>query len=130
MYKAIQYILICVAMGIFISTAPAQDAFDKAVAQIKDLEAKLEQNRERVEQKTVEFRISITRPLAKMPLNNGKGSTWHKTQRLFSIESKVVGCQSKNGLRICQDDTTRNVFHRLGGYGSWVICFDIHMHTL
>jgi len=56
MYKAIQYILICVAMGIFISTAPAQDAFDKAVAQIKDLEAKLEQNRERVEQKTVEFR--------------------------------------------------------------------------
>ena len=56
MYKAIQYILICVVMGIFISTAPAQDAFDKAVAQIKTLETKLDQNRKRVEQKTTEFR--------------------------------------------------------------------------
>ncbi|MCY4552919.1 MAG: SUMF1/EgtB/PvdO family nonheme iron enzyme [Candidatus Poribacteria bacterium] len=56
MHKAIQYILICVAMGIFISTAPAQDAFDKTVAQIKALETKLEQNRKRVEQETTEFR--------------------------------------------------------------------------
>lgn len=56
MHKAIQYILIFLTIGIFISTAPAQDAFDKTVAQIKDLETKLEQNRKLVEQKTAEFR--------------------------------------------------------------------------
>lgn len=56
MQKAIQYLLIFVVMGLIISTAPAQDAFDKAVAQIKALETKLEQNRKLVVQKTAEFR--------------------------------------------------------------------------
>ena len=55
MYKAIQYVLICVAMGIFISISHAQDAFDKTVAQLKALDTKLERNRKLVEQKTVEF---------------------------------------------------------------------------
>ena len=35
MHKAIQYILVFVAMGVLVLTALAQDAFDKTVAQIK-----------------------------------------------------------------------------------------------
>ena len=56
MHKVIQYLLIFVAMGILISTALAQGAFEKTVDQIKALEARLEQNRKLVEQKTDEFR--------------------------------------------------------------------------
>lgn len=56
MRKVIQYFLIFVVLGILISTAPAQDTFDKIVVQIKALEANLEQNRKLVEQKTTEFR--------------------------------------------------------------------------
>ena len=56
MHKAIQYLLVFVAMETLISTAPAQDAFDKTVAQIKALETKLEQNRKRVAMETAEFR--------------------------------------------------------------------------
>ena len=56
MPKVIQFLLVFVAMGILISTVPAQDAFDKTVAQIKALETKLEQNRKRVEQETADFR--------------------------------------------------------------------------
>lgn len=56
MHKAILYILIWVVIGILVSTASAQDAFEKVVAQIKDLETKLEQNRKLVDQKTREFR--------------------------------------------------------------------------
>ena len=56
MRKLTQYLLIFVAMGVLISTVRAQDAFDKTVVQIKALEAKLEQNRKLVEQKTDEFR--------------------------------------------------------------------------
>ena len=56
MHKIIQYLLVFVVMATLISTAPAQDAFDKTVTQIKALEAKLEQNRKRVDQKTAEFR--------------------------------------------------------------------------
>ena len=56
MNKAIRYLLVFIAMGIFVSISHAQDAFDKTVEQIKALEAKLEQNRKRVEQETSEFR--------------------------------------------------------------------------
>ncbi len=56
MHKAIQYLLVFVAMGILISTAPAQDAFDKVITQIKALETKLDQNRKRVAMETAEFR--------------------------------------------------------------------------
>lgn len=56
MPKVIQFLLVFVAMGILISTVPAQDAFDKTVAQIKALETELEQNRKRVEQETADFR--------------------------------------------------------------------------
>ncbi|RKU23098.1 hypothetical protein C6503_03165 [Candidatus Poribacteria bacterium] len=56
MRKVIQYLLIFVVLGILISTASAQDTFDKIVVQIKALEANLEQNRKLVEQKTTEFR--------------------------------------------------------------------------
>ena len=56
MHKAFQYLFVCVVMGTLISTAPAQDTFDKTVEEIKALESKLEQNRKLVDQKIDEFR--------------------------------------------------------------------------
>ena len=65
MCKAIQYNLIFVIMFIFVAVSIGQDAFDQTVAQIKALETKLEENRQRVkrtkeqgESKIAEFRKS------------------------------------------------------------------------
>ena len=49
MCRVIQYILAFVTMFIFIAVAIGQDAFDQTVAQIKALETKLEESRQRVE---------------------------------------------------------------------------------
>ncbi len=65
MCRAIQYGLIFVIMFIFVAASIGQDAFDQRVAQIKALETKLEENRQRVEKareqgelEIVEFRKS------------------------------------------------------------------------
>ncbi|MDE0635745.1 MAG: hypothetical protein OXI43_07835, partial [Candidatus Poribacteria bacterium] len=65
MCKAIQYSLIFFIMFIFVAVSIGQDAFDQTVAQIKALEIKLEENRQRVEKtreqgesKIAEFRKS------------------------------------------------------------------------
>ena len=56
MHKPFNIFLVFVAMGILISTAPAQNSFDTVVKLIKVLETQLERNRKRVEQETSEFR--------------------------------------------------------------------------
>ena len=65
MCKAIQYGLVFVIMFIFVAVSIGQDAFDQTVAQIKALETKLEENRQRVvrtreqgESEIAEFRKS------------------------------------------------------------------------
>ena len=49
MCKTIQYNLIFLIMFIFVAVSIGQDAFDQTVVQIKALETKLEENRQRVE---------------------------------------------------------------------------------
>ena len=72
MPKVIQYILIFVSIGIFISTAMG-DAFDQTVNQIKTFEAELEQNQIDIKAKQTFIEEELTTEFADHPLKVPKG---------------------------------------------------------
>ena len=109
MHKAIQYSLIFVMIFIFVNVSLGQDAFDQTVAQIKTLEAELEEDRQRV-LREIEQRISKERKVN--PLNAPKDqfeSDADYAVRLSKLEAVLFRIRSPLWKRYFKDNQNQKL---------------------